>query len=128
MQNFRKIFDFLKDLKFGPKDAGKVLNQRAEQCRRVQYEEFVKKYDSFDEIYSKEFLPRFHKKNNQIPPRFVPDVEDVSEKLSFEKNGVKKSCEESRMAVFVKSSRFHFYHRKVLRLIFQEMIKIIRKS
>ena len=47
--------EIYKDLKFGPKDAGKVLNQRAEQCRRVNYEQFVTPYDTFDQVYQIEF-------------------------------------------------------------------------
>ena len=108
--------EIYKDLKFGPKDAGKVLNQRAEQCRRVKYEEFVTRYENFEQVYAREFAPKFNKKRNQIPPVFTEFLRERVKKLTAVISPRVK-CDQSKLIIFVKTGRNHFFDRKVIRLV-----------
>ena len=112
--------EIYKDLKFGQKDAGKVLNQRAEQCRRVNYEQYVQHFASFEQVYAREFAPRFNKKRGQIPPAFTERLVVPVKSLTIEVTP-RVSCADASLIIFVKTSRVHFFERKVIRLVVAAM-------
>ena len=96
-----------------------MLNQRAEQCRRVEYHEYMRRHVTFEQFKEHEFERPFPlKKEPMLPPAFRDDLNELNAKIGISLMP-RIPCSNHTMATFVKTGRKNRKARDLVRTMAQ---------